>query len=60
MVASTVKEAEDDVGSELLLEESVGNEGYTARHSIQMFKEGRSFSGNERNKVFFGHLDHSS
>ena len=54
MVASTVKEAEDDVGSELLLEESVGNEGYTARHSIQMFKEGRSFSGNERNKVFFG------
>jgi thiol-disulfide isomerase/thioredoxin len=54
VVASTVSEAEEQMESDVLLEESVGNEGYTARHSIQMFKEGRSFSGNERNKVFFG------
>ncbi|MDP6519956.1 MAG: ASPIC/UnbV domain-containing protein [Planctomycetota bacterium] len=53
-MASTVSEAEEQMESDVLLEESVGNEGYTARHSIQMFKEGRSFSGNERNKVFFG------
>jgi thiol-disulfide isomerase/thioredoxin len=57
VVASTVKEAAEDVERDLLLEETVGNEGYTTRHSIQMFQDGRSFSGNERNKVFFGRRD---
>ena len=32
--------------------ESVGNAGFLARHNGQIFAEGRSFSGNERDKVF--------
>lgn len=43
----------------------VGSASYVTRHSIQMFDEGRSFSGNERFKLFFGvgdavFEDHSS
>lgn len=37
--------------------ESVGNDGYVARHNAQMFEEGRSFSGNERDKLFLNRGD---
>lgn len=33
--------------------EPVGNASYLQRHNRQMFEEGRSFSGNERDKLFF-------
>lgn len=32
--------------------EDVGNDGFLARHNGQIFAEGRSFSGNERDKLF--------
>ncbi len=32
--------------------EAVGNDGFLARHNGQIFAEGRSFSGNERDKLF--------
>ena len=32
--------------------EEVGNDGFLARHNGQIFAEGRSFSGNERDKLF--------
>lgn len=34
--------------------QAVGGASYVTRHSTQMFEEGRSFSGNERFKLFFG------
>ena len=37
--------------------ESVGNDGYVQRHNAQMFEEGRSFSGNERDKLFMNRGD---
>jgi thiol-disulfide isomerase/thioredoxin len=43
-------------------EEGVGNSAYLNRHNTEMFESGRSFSGNERHKVWFnqagaGHAD---
>ncbi len=42
--------------------EEVGNANYLDRHNTEMFRAGRSFSGNERNKVWLnaaggGHVD---
>jgi len=37
--------------------EDVGSTGYLARHNSQMFEEGRSFSGNERDKLFLNRGD---
>lgn len=37
--------------------EGVGNARYLSRHNNQMFKEGRSFSGNERDKVWINKGD---
>ncbi|MGK0220498.1 MAG: thiol-disulfide isomerase/thioredoxin [Planctomycetota bacterium] len=39
--------------------QSVGNAGYLNRHNTQMFQEGRSFSGNERDKLWIGAGDAS-
>lgn len=50
MVASSVQEAETDAFES----QAVGNAGYLNRHNTQMFTEGRSFSGNERDKVWIG------
>ncbi|MFT5050028.1 MAG: thiol-disulfide isomerase/thioredoxin [Chlamydiales bacterium] len=36
------------------LDQAVGQQSYVNHHSVQMFEEGRSFSGNERFKMFFG------
>ncbi|MFT7485653.1 MAG: thiol-disulfide isomerase/thioredoxin [Candidatus Paceibacteria bacterium] len=68
MVASSVAEAnasESDESATADLgfqEEKVGNSAYLNRHNTEMFSAGRSFSGNERNKVWFnrggtGHVD---
>ncbi len=48
MVASSIKPKSTDD----LLSENVGNARYLSRHNTQMFQEGRSFSGNERDKVW--------
>ncbi|MEO0660333.1 MAG: hypothetical protein AAFZ87_02240, partial [Planctomycetota bacterium] len=32
--------------------ESVGNDAFVGRHNAQIFADGRSFSGNERDKLF--------
>ena len=48
MVAS---EAGDE--SEVMRPQDVGSAAYLSRHSTQMFEEGRSFSGNERDKLWF-------
>lgn len=37
----------------------MGNSGYQGRHSVQMFTEGRSFSGNERFQFWCGRGDGS-
>ena len=37
--------------------EEVGNSGYLKRHGREMFEDGRSFSGNERDKLFFNRRD---
>ena len=63
MVASSTAEAEakkniklDD--SQLGFEkEEVGSSSYLNRHNTEMFESGRSFSGNERNKVWFNRGD---
>ena len=48
MVASSIEAAKtEDVPTE-----GVGNARYLSRHNTQMFQEGRSFSGNERDKVW--------
>jgi thiol-disulfide isomerase/thioredoxin len=39
--------------------EEVGNLGFVGRHSAQMFEEGRSFSGFERNPLWLGRGDGS-
>lgn len=49
MVASSCSSAPE---SGVFRSESVGNSGFLARHNGQIFAEGRSFSGNERDKVF--------
>lgn len=53
MVASSIKASKSDS----LLSEGVGNARYLSRHNNQMFKEGRSFSGNERDKVWINRGD---
>jgi thiol-disulfide isomerase/thioredoxin len=37
--------------------QEVGNQGYLQRHNSEMFKDGRSFSGNERDKLFLNRGD---
>ncbi len=37
--------------------ESVGNSGYLERHNTQVYEQGRSFSGNERDKLYFNRGD---
>ncbi len=49
MVASSVCEAAE---TKALTTEGVGNTRHLNRHSTQMFTEGRSFSGNERDKLW--------
>ncbi len=39
--------------------EAVGNAGFLARHNGEIFREGRSFSGNERDKLFLNQGDGS-
>lgn len=48
MVASSIEAAK----SEDVPTEGVGNARYLSRHNNQMFQEGRSFSGNERDLVW--------
>ncbi|MFT5286432.1 MAG: thiol-disulfide isomerase/thioredoxin [Planctomycetota bacterium] len=55
MVASSAAEAEGGIGS--FQKQDVGSSAYLARHNGQMFKEGRSFSGNERDKLFLNRGD---
>ncbi len=62
MLASSLAEQEngaEGVGAlgDDISAEGVGNAGYIARHNAQMFEEGRSFSGNERDKLFFNRGD---
>ena len=49
MVASSCSSAPE---SGKFAREEVGNDGFLARHNGQIFAEGRSFSGNERDKLF--------
>lgn len=56
MVASSCGEAPS---SEKFAKESVGNSGFLARHNGEIFREGRSFSGNERDKLFLNQGDGS-
>ncbi|MDG1983087.1 MAG: ASPIC/UnbV domain-containing protein, partial [Planctomycetota bacterium] len=48
-MASSCSETPD---SGKFVREEVGNQGFLARHNGQIFAEGRSFSGNERDKLF--------
>ena len=67
MVASSAAEAKTKAenkakSTEAFTDEEVGNSAYLNRHNTEMFSAGRSFSGNERNKVWFntdgtGHAD---
>ena len=52
MLASTQGECASDEGLENFTTQEVGNQGYLQRHNSQMFAEGRSFSGNERDKLW--------
>ena len=54
MVASTVCDTPSEGEFKL---QSVGNEGFLDRHNSQIFAEGRSFSGNERDKLFLNRGD---
>ena len=54
MVASTVCDNPGDGEFKL---QSVGNQGFLDRHNSQIFAEGRSFSGNERDKLFLNRGD---
>ncbi len=54
MVASSV---EGEPGTPVFARESVGNTGYRRFHDQQMFAEGRSFSGYERDKLWFNRGD---
>lgn len=68
MVASTTAEADAKAKQEAgeaprgFKNEKIGNAAYLNRHNTEMFEAGRSFSGNERHKVWFntagrGHAD---
>ncbi len=52
MVASSAESQ-----SAVFASEKVGNSAYLDRHNLQMFQDGRSFSGNERDKLFFNRGD---
>lgn len=55
MVASSACESTDEATDDKargFKEQSVGNQAYLNRHNTEMFEAGRSFSGNERNKVW--------
>ena len=54
MVASSL---EPDCDVEAVSTESVGNARHLNRHNTQMFTEGRSFSGNERDKLWVNRGD---
>lgn len=54
MVASTVCDTPEEGEFQL---QSVGNQGFLDRHNSQIFAEGRSFSGNERDKLFLNRGD---
>ena len=47
----------DEPESGTFAKERVGNSGFVTRHNRQMFEEGRSFSGNERDKLWFNRGD---
>jgi thiol-disulfide isomerase/thioredoxin len=49
-----VGEKDDAKGFE---EQEVGNSAYLNRHNTEMFESGRSFSGNERHKLWFNNGD---
>ena len=55
MVASTAQVVNED--RDLFQKQEVGSSAYTARHNGQMFEEGLSFSGNERDKLFMNRGD---
>jgi len=64
VVASSVAESEktDDSEIDAFEGEEVGSGAYLNRHNTEMFEAGRSFSGNERHKIWFntqgkGHAD---
>ncbi len=48
-------EKDDDV--EAFEVQEVGNSAYLNRHNTEMFSSGRSFSGNERHKLWFNNQD---
>lgn len=54
MVASSV---DKDSECESFSAQEVGSSSYLNRHNSQMFSEGRSFSGNERNKLYLNRAD---
>ena len=54
MVASSAKETPE---TKSFYKQDVGSELYLQRHSQEMFEAGRSFSGNERDKLFFNRSD---
>ena len=60
--ANASKNDQTDAKERGFEDETVGNSTYLNRHNTEMFNAGRSFSGNERNKVWFnlggeGHAD---
>ena len=57
MLASTQGECASDEHVENFSTQDVGDSGYLARHNGQMFEEGRSFSGNERDKLWLNRGD---
>lgn len=57
MLASTQGECGSDEGLENFATQEIGNQGYLQRHNGQMFAEGRSFSGNERDKLWLNRGD---
>ena len=54
MLASEAAASEQDT---TYVAQEVGSSAYLARHNAQMFEEGRSFSGNERDKLWFNRGD---
>jgi thiol-disulfide isomerase/thioredoxin len=57
VLASTQGECGSDEGLQSFSTQEVGNQGYLQRHNGQMFSEGRSFSGNERDKLWLNRGD---
>ncbi len=57
MLASSQGECESAEECDDFRTQSVGSQGYLARHNQQMFEDGRSFSGNERDKLWLNRGD---